>query len=215
MTIEGIDRNIDKGDIKYVTSPTKTDFDYKNWGSYQVIGFMAEKYFAGYSKQNSTVIGDDVSLISDGILAKILTDSNDKKSANAGEALALEEGYSLNIKEVDVNGNSVWVQLEKDGNVVDEGLVPSGQDYIYKTDLGKATDVPLIIVHFGSIFSGTETSAVFIQGIFQISDNYTEVKSGDTFEKMEVKSISSDEITMENRTMSDLMKERQSTSWVR
>ena len=198
MTIEGIDRNIDKGDIKYVTSPTETDFDYKNWGSYQVIGFMAEKYFAGYSKQNSTVIGDDVSLISDGILAKILTDSNDKKSANAGEALALEEGYSLNIKEVDVNGNSVWVQLEKDGNVVDEGFVSSGQDYVYKTDLGKATDVPLIIVHFGSIFSGTETSAVFIQGIFQISDNYTEVKSGDTFEKMEVKSISSDEITMEN-----------------
>ena len=198
MTIEDIDRNIDKGNIKYVTSPTETDFDYKNWGSYQVIGFMAEKYFAGYSRQNSTVIGDDVSLISDGILAKILTDSNDKKSANAGQAIALEEGYSLNIKEVDVNGNSVWVQLEKDGNVVDEGFVSSGQDYVYKTDLGKAKDVPLIIVHFGSIFSGTETSAVFVQGIFQISDNYTEVKSGDTFGKMEVKSISSDEITMEN-----------------
>ena len=126
MTIEDIDGSIDQGDIKYVTRPTETDFDYNNWGSYQVIGFMAEKYFAGYSKQNSTVIGDDVSLISDGILSKILIDSDDKKSANAGDSLALEEGYSLNIKEVDVNGNSVWVQLEKDGNVVDEGFVSSG-----------------------------------------------------------------------------------------
>ena len=55
MTIEDIDRNIDAGDIKYITSPTETDFEYNNWGSYQVIGFMAEKYFAGYIKMNSTV----------------------------------------------------------------------------------------------------------------------------------------------------------------
>ena len=61
----------------------------------------------------------------------------------------------MNIKEVDVNGNSVWVQLEKDGKVVDDGFVSSDQDYVYKTDLGKATDVPLIIIHFGSCFSGS------------------------------------------------------------
>ena len=142
MTITDIGRSIDSGNIEYVTRPTETKFEYNNWGSYQIIGFMAEKYFAGYSKQNSTVIGDDVSPISDGILSKILIDSDDKKSASSGDSLALEEGYSLNIKEVDVNGNSVWVQLEKDGKVVDDGFVSSGEDYVYKTDLGKATDVP-------------------------------------------------------------------------
>ena len=77
-------------------------------------------------KNNSTVIGDDISPISDGILSKILIDSDDKKSANTGDSLALEDGYSLNIVEVDVNGKSVWVQLEKDGNVVDEGFISSG-----------------------------------------------------------------------------------------
>jgi S-layer protein (TIGR01567 family) len=198
MTITDIGRSIDSGNIEYVTRPTNTKFEHDKWGSYQVIGFMAEKYFAGYSKENSTVIGDDVSLISDGILAKILTDNDDKKSANAGQSLALEEGYSLNIKEVDVNGNSVWVQLEKDGKVVDETFVSSNQDYVYKIDLGKATDVPLIIVHFGTVFSGTETSAVFVQGVFQVSDDFVEIKNGDSFEKMEVKSISSSEIKMEN-----------------
>ena len=51
--------------------------------------------------------------------------------------------------------NSVWVQLEKDGEVVDDAFVSSGQDYVYKTDLGKAEDIPLIIVHFGTVFSGS------------------------------------------------------------
>jgi hypothetical protein len=42
-----------------------------------------------------------------------------------------------------------------------------GQDYVYETEVGEAEDVPIIIIHFGTVFAGTETSAVFIQGIFQ------------------------------------------------
>ncbi|AKB76395.1 S-layer family duplication domain protein [Methanosarcina lacustris Z-7289] len=198
MTITDIGRNINEGDIEYSTKPTKTDFEYRNWGSYQVIGFMAEKYFAGYSKENSTVIGDDISPISDGILAKILIDNDDKKSAYSGEALALEDGYSLNIVEVDVNGNTVWVQLEKDGKVVDDNFITSGQDYVYKTALGDSEDVPIIIAHFGTVFAGAETSAVFIQGLFQISDNYMELTNGDSYGEMEVTSLSSSEIRMKN-----------------
>jgi len=198
MTIKDIGRNIDGGNIEYSTRPTETDFEYNSWGSYQIIGFMAEKYFAGYSEENSTVIGDDISLISDGVLTKILIDSDDKESAYSGDSFELEDGYSLNIVEVDVNGKSVWVQLEKDGDVVDDGFISSGEDYIYKTEIGEAEDVPIIIVHFGTVFAGTETSAVFIQGIFQVSDNYVEISNGDSYGEMEVKSISSSEIKMEN-----------------
>lgn len=198
MTITDIDRSIDSGNIEYVTRPTETDFEYGDWGSYEIIGFMGDKYFAGYTSNNSSVIDDDVSPISDGILSKILTDNDDKESANSGDSLTLEEGYSLNIKEVDVNGESVWVQLEKDGDVVDEGFVTSGDDYVYEADLGESEDVPIIIVHFGTVFAGTETSAVFIQGIFQISDEYTELSNGDTFGEMEVTSLSSNEIKMKN-----------------
>jgi S-layer protein (TIGR01567 family) len=198
MTIKDIGRNIDGGNIEYSTRPTETDFEYNSWGSYQIIGFMAEKYFAGYSEKNSTVIGDDISLISDGVLTKILIDSDDKESAYSGDSFELEDGYSLNIVEVDVNGKSVWVQLEKDGDVVDDGFITSGQDYIYETEIGEAEDVPIIIVHFGTVFAGTETSAVFIQGIFQVSDNYVEISNGDSYGEMEVKSISSNEIKMEN-----------------
>ncbi len=199
MTITDIkDRSIDSGNIEYVTRPTETDFEYNAWGSYQIIGFMAEKYFAGYTTDGSKVIGDDISPISSGVLSKILIDSDDKNSAYSGDSFTLEEGYSLNIVEVDVNGESVWVQLEKDGNVVDDAFVASGDNYVYETNLGEAEDVPIIIVHFGTVFAGAETSAVFVQGLFQISDNYVELENGDTFGEMEVTSLSSNEIKMKN-----------------
>ncbi len=198
MTIQNIDRSIDSGDIEYVTKPTETKFEHNNWGTYQLIGFMAEKYFAGYTKEGSKVIGDDISPISNGILSKILLDNDDKKSVSSQDSLALEEGYTLVIKEVNINGNSVWVQLEKDGKVVDDEFVSSDGDFVYETDLGKATKVPLIIVHFGTVFHGAENDAVFVQGMFQVSSNYQEVKDGDNFGEMEVTSISSDRIAMEN-----------------
>jgi S-layer protein (TIGR01567 family) len=199
MTISNIGRNIDAGDIEYTTTATETAFEHDDWGSYQIIGFMGEKYFAGFTDEDVEVDGvDDVSLINDGILSKILIDSDDKESMYSGESFELEDGYSLNIVEVDVNGNSVWVQLEKDGDVVDDGFISSGQDYVYETTIGDADDVPIIIVHFGTVFAGTETSAVFIQGVFQVSDTYLELSNGDTYGEMEVKSTSSNEIKMKN-----------------
>ena len=117
---------------------------------------------------------------------------------SAGSDLALEDGYSLSIKEVDVNGNSVLVDLEKDGKVVDESVVSSGGDYIYKTSIGTATNIPIIIIHFGTVFTGAESSAVMIQGIFQISDNYVQIQNGDTFGDMKVSDVSDSGISMEN-----------------
>lgn len=190
-------RSIPKNGLQYETKPIETDFEYRKWGSYQVIGFMAERYFAGYTK-NSSFVNKDVSAISEGQLSKILIDNDDKKSLYTGSSLILEEGYSLNIVEVDVKGDKVWVQLEKDGDVIDEGFLSSGANYVYETDLGKVDNVPLIAVHLDQVFSGTETNAVFIKGIFQVSDKYVQVENGDSFGEMEVSSTSSSGVTMKN-----------------
>jgi len=198
MKITDIGRNIDKGKIEYITKPTETDFEYNDWGSYQIIGFMAEKYFAGYTDNTTVDDVDDVSLISDGVLSKILIDSDDKESAYTGDSFELEDGYALDIVEVDVNGEIVWVQLEKDGDVVDTNFIASNQDYVYKTEIGDAEDVPIIIIHFGTVFQSTEISAVYIQGIFQVSDTYLELENGDSYGEMEVTSLSSDQIKMKN-----------------
>jgi S-layer protein (TIGR01567 family) len=199
------DRDIDEGDLEYVTSPIESDFEYSDWGSYQVIGFMAEKYFAGYSDDtNDDITDEDVSLISDGVLSKVLIDSDDDESVYSGSSLILEEGYEFNIQQVDVNGDSVLISLTKDGDEVDSDILSSDDTYVYEEDIGQADDVPIIVLHIDSVFSGTETNAVFIDGVFQISDDYTEVDDGDTYGIMEVTGVSDENIEMENEDSFDL-----------
>lgn len=198
-------RSIGKEKLQYETKPIETEFEYGDWGSYQVIGFMAERYFAGYT-ENSGFVKDDISVISDGQLSKVLFDDDEKRSFYTGSSLLLEEGYTLNIQEVDLEGDKVWVRLEKDGDTVDDAFLSSGDDYVYKTDLGDAEDVPIIAVHFATIFSGTETNAVFVEGVFQISDEYLEIEGGDEFGELEVSSISSSGIEMENKNSISLSK---------
>lgn len=206
MTIYNIDRSIDEGDIVYQTSPTETDFEYSGWGSYQVIGFMAEKYFAGYTENTEIDDVDEVSMISAGQLSKVLIDNDDKTSVYAGSSLTLEEGYDLNIAEVDVNGESVLLSLTKDGDKVDSAVVSSGDDYVYKTDLGDADDVVIIAAHIEDVFSSKESDAIFIQGLFQISDEYEEIDDGDSIGEMEVTSVSDDLIVMKNSDTVSLSK---------
>ena len=91
-------RTIDKRNLQYETVPIKTDFEYGNWGSYDVIGFMAERYFAGYTA-NSSFADKEISVISDGQLSKVLIDTDDRKSLYTGSSLVLDEGYSLNMQQ--------------------------------------------------------------------------------------------------------------------
>ncbi|SFM41808.1 S-layer protein domain-containing protein, partial [Methanolobus profundi] len=206
MTIFNIDRSLSEGDILYQTRPVDTDFDRSGWGSYQVIGFMAEKYFAGYTDDTDIDGVDEVSMMSAGQLSKILIDDDEEDSVFAGSSLELEEGYALNIVEVDVNGESVYVTLTKDGDDLDSGVISSGEDYVYTDDLGDADDVAIVIVHFDDVFSGTESNAVFVQGIFQISDDYLELDDGESYGEMEITSIGDDLIEMENEGTISLSK---------
>ena len=198
-------RSIDANKLLYETKAIQTEFGHNAWGPYNVIGFMAERYFAGYTK-NSGFVKKDISIISDGQLSKVLIDTNDRKSLYTGSSLVLEEGYTLNIVEVNVNGDVVHVQLQKDGKVVDDGFVSSNSDYVYSTRLGSTEDVPVIAVHFSTIFHGTETDAVFIEGIFQISDQYIKINNGENFGELEVSSISDSGIAMKNGNSISLSK---------
>ncbi|MBN2110861.1 MAG: S-layer protein [Methanosarcinaceae archaeon] len=191
------DRSIQDGDLEYSTVPIETDFEQDEWGSYETIGFLAERYFAGYT--DDTGFADEtISIMSNGELSEVLMDTDDELSVFSGSSIVLEEGYELNIQEVDLDGNSVLVSLERDGDEIDTGIVSSDDDYVYETDLGSREDVPVIVVHFNDIFRGTETNAVFVEGIFQISEDYIKIDSGDDFGKMEVDTISSVRITMHN-----------------
>ncbi len=190
------DRSIERDDLIYSTKPIETGFERREWGSFQIIGFMAERYFAGYSE--NTVFTRDVSLIADGQLAKVLINENDQKSLFTGSSLIFKEGYVLEITEIDLNGNKVFITLKKNGVQVDSTVIASNQDYIYKTRVGSTDDFPLIVVHLDNIFMGTETNAVFIKGVFQVSDKYISVNGGDRYGRMTLRTVSDEQITMSN-----------------
>ena len=196
------DRFIDKGELDYKSVPVSVYFDYDSWGKYNLTGFMAEKYFAAYIDDTEIDDVDPEDLLSHGYLSKILIDeggeSSEKHRVTIGTTLPLEEGYALKAVDVDAESAIVLFVLLKDGEEVDTGEpVGSGEDYIYTQKIGSKKDVPIIIVHVESVFHGRETDAAFIRGVFQISENPLEVKSGDEYGIMEVKSKSGG-IRMEN-----------------
>ena len=77
--------------LVYQSTPQAVKFEHSNWGNFTVVGFMADKYFAGYPDGAVDGEVDRVSLLSNNILSKVLTDSDDKESMSSGSALALEE----------------------------------------------------------------------------------------------------------------------------
>jgi len=197
LTIEDIDSSLGKGDIIYETSPISIDFEQDIWETYEVIGFMADRYFAGYT-DNTTFASSDESLLDERQLSKVLLDTDKKYNLRSGSSLELEEGYELRIAEFGSGGDAVMVALFKNGEKVVEDIVNEGDTFVYEKDLGDADDMPIIAIYFDSVFVGTETSTIVIEGIFQISDKYIDVSTGDEFGLMEIKSASSSGIKMEN-----------------
>ena len=188
-------RNIDKSELEYKSQPEKVSFEHEEWGKFEVIGFLADKYFAGYPDNK---FSDGINLVLNGELAKVVIDSDEKKTLFSGSSLLLEEGYELKIREVDAEGNSVFLSLFKNDTLVDTDIVSQNEDYIYSSKIGSVEDVPLIVIHLKDIFRGTETNAVLIEGIFQISEECVIMETGQKYGIMEITDFSADGIIMEN-----------------
>ncbi|MCX9011102.1 MAG: S-layer protein domain-containing protein [Candidatus Methanoperedens sp.] len=201
LKIRDIKRNIDEGDIVYRTSPMEVSFGYSGFGKFQVIGFMADKYFAGYTGNSIISNKETKSALGSKQLHKILMDDDDKRVVSEGGTLTLREGYVLQMKEVDISAGpgQVWVTLLKNGDVVDDDVISGNDLYVYSKKVGSESDMPIIAVHFDSVFRGREVNAAFIKGVFQISESFTPVETGDRYGEMEISSVGAGVIEMTNR----------------
>ncbi|MCZ7362832.1 MAG: S-layer protein domain-containing protein, partial [Candidatus Methanoperedens sp.] len=158
-----ISRNIQQNNLRYSTIPETVSFKYKPFGEFSVIGFMSEKYFAGYSTGIASI---PISSLSYGQLHKVLTDDDTQRAVYAGSTITLGEGYVLKVNDVKIS-NEVSLSLLKDGAEVDNALVSPGVSYVYSKNIGSINDFPIIAVRIDNIFRGSETNAAFIKGIFQ------------------------------------------------
>jgi len=197
--------SIPEGKLVYTTTPMAVSYNYENFGSFKVIGFMADKYFAGYigggSGCTNCITTTDKSTIAQKQLHKVLVDDDTQRVIYAGSTLTLNDGYVIKIKDVNIGAGtaSVWLEILKDGTSVYEDIKEPGQIFSYApSKVGVISDLPIISLRIYSIFRGKEATAAFIKGVFQISETYTSVSQGDRFGIMEVTEVSDTQIQMDN-----------------
>jgi S-layer protein (TIGR01567 family) len=197
-------RTISTGDLVYSTSPQEVSFTHSDWGKYQVIGFMADKYFAGYTANTAstntrpTTDFGGISSLARGGLHRVLIDDDTKRTIAVGGTLALQDGYVLKAKDIDLNARTMLLSLLKDGNEVDVSPLSADQTYVYTKNVGGVENLPLIMVRFDNVFSGQELQVAFMKGLFQISEATTTVNTGDRFGNMEISSVDQSGIKMKN-----------------
>ncbi|HPE50442.1 MAG TPA: S-layer protein domain-containing protein [Methanothrix soehngenii] len=198
--------------VVYTTKVMADDFDYEAWGSYNVIGFMADKYFAGYIDTPDSVEdvlfeeSDDENVLSDEQLLKILMDNDDERTVTSGTPLAMEEGYELSIAAIDIDGNKVYLELSKDGAVVDSKVISPSKDgatmkdktYYYKKDIGDSKDVVIVAAHFKNAFRGADQNLATVDGLWQLSDTPQDVSENTEYDKMTIQTVTANTITMNN-----------------
>ncbi|OPY49616.1 MAG: hypothetical protein A4E48_02204 [Methanosaeta sp. PtaU1.Bin060] len=204
--------------VTYTTTAQNKEYEREIWGSYKIIGFQAEKYFAGYNQGVDEASGSDIfyaestdrNSLSDEQLEKILMDDDDEMTVTSGTPLKLAEGYELAIKSIDTDGNKVYLELSKDGSVVDSKVVSPSKDnadeldktYYYKNPkVGNQNKLVTIGVHFKNAFRGASQDLASIDGIWQISDTPVEVKADTEYDKMTINTVDATNgiITMNNK----------------
>ena len=198
--------------VTYTTTAQKDDFEFEEWGSFNVIGFMADKYFAGYldtaDSTNDVLFeeSDDENVLSDEQVLQILVDNDDERTVTSGTPLAMEEGYELAIQSIDIDGNKVYLELSKDGAVVDSKVISPSADnagmkdktYYYKKDIGDSKDVVIVAAHFKNAFRGADQNLATVDGLWQLSDTPKDVSENTEYDKMTIQTVTANSIMMNN-----------------
>lgn len=204
--------------VEYFTRAQSKDFKFKSWGQYEVIGFLGEKYIAAYDPtitESMQLSGESVpylysqstdkNFMSNKQIIMVLIDDDSEMTINPGTPLQLDEGYELAIKSIDTDGSKVYLELTKDGAVVDsKAIYPSKNDasmadktYCYIAGrLGDNMGVVQIAVHFKNSFRGSESSLATVDGIWQVSSQPMDIKEHTEYDKMSIKLTDAAQMTI-------------------
>jgi len=187
--------------LQYTTFTQSKEFEYKPWGHYFVISFLGAPWFAGY---DSSLEGkkSSKSLLEQEYLGRVLLDTELQGNILAGN-YSLEDGYEMRIR--DVGNDSLFLQLLKEGSLVDSSVVKSNTTYIYKKDLENVLDMPIIMMHFSNVFNNGTHSFATLDGIFQISDRYIfPIEPGTGFSELEIVRVLPDQMILVNNDQINL-----------
>jgi hypothetical protein len=83
------------------------------------------------------------------------------------EPMKLNDGYELAFKSVDIDGNKVYLELTKDGQVVDSKVIIAANEVDDTFVYSKPGTSQLIKVHIKNAFRGADANLVTVDGISQ------------------------------------------------
>ena len=208
--------------IVYATQAQLKKFKYRPWGQYDVIGFLANKYFAAYDPtvtMDVANVNESVAFLYDASrnrnlmineqISKVLIDDDSVKLVK--KSIKLQEGYELVLKSVNSKGQ-VYLQLLKNGQLIDETFISPpiyntgiadmpDKTYCFRKDLGDTNNIIVIAVHFRSVYMDAEQPMAIVDGIWQISDTPTQLNINQQYGKMSIRNVDAwgMTITMDNK----------------
>jgi hypothetical protein len=97
----------------------------------------------------------------------ILINDTRSQTVTSGTPLKLEEGYELIIPSIDIDGNKLYLELCKDGMVVDSQVITPENEVDDTFIYSRPETSQKIKVHFKNAFRGAEQSLVTIDSISQ------------------------------------------------
>ena len=205
LTGPNVDRTIDEDNLIYTTRPIWREYElHKNLGltvesnhyggdsGYWIEFWMGEMYVAIDGRADK--------------LAKPLVEFNstDARTLVVGKKWNLGGGFALEAKQIDLEGEKVWLCLYRDEKEIDSEVIDTGdfdlQDrvYTYREDIAGEDDVPVFSCYVSAVFLGTCSDLVQIKYVFLIDDDVTGINIGEAYDAMEVTTVSSVGITLSN-----------------
>jgi S-layer protein (TIGR01567 family) len=160
-----------------------TQYKCDSWSNdqYPLINLLGENYVPLFDNN------DPIWKCNVNILAKLVLDSNGKYTLKTDEEHDLGQGYSLQAKQIDVDGKKVWLEFGKDGQYIDDQIISTETgSNIWTCQLDKIQgkdNVPVLKVHVSQIYQGATDSIAEIDGIWII--DYANVTTLQISDKLE------------------------------
>lgn len=150
----------------------KYEFNNETANGVEIIKVHFKNSFRGADQDLATI--DQLWQVSDVDSSQVIINNSDELVITSGTPLNLKEGYGLTIKSIDIDGNKLYVELSKNGEVIDSKIVIPPQIenglYSYSPDTGSYEDIELIKVHFRNSFRGADEDLASVDQIWQVSE---------------------------------------------
>ncbi|MDD4094487.1 MAG: S-layer protein domain-containing protein, partial [Methanothrix sp.] len=143
-------------------------FIYSRPGTSQIIMVHFKNAFRGADRDLATA--DRIWQTSESDSSDILLNSTNSQIIDLETPLRLEEGYELAFRPIDINGDKVYLELIKNGQVIDSKvIIPANEangSFIYS----RPGTSPAIMVHFKNAFRGVDRDLATADRIWQTSE---------------------------------------------